>query len=89
MQRILLFSPIQCADNDIHDQTDRRRDSVDRGLLAAGFGFGIVLLILVFAAPADAAVADLLENVQRGERGEQQQEQALDGQYHISERGSG
>ena len=67
----------ECADDDIDDQTDRGCDRVDRALLTARLCLGIILLVLLLTASADHAVADLLQDCQRGERGKQQQEQSL------------
>lgn len=73
----------ECADDDIDDQTDRGCDRVDRALLTARLGLGIILFVLLLTASADHAVADLLQDCQRGERGKQQQEQSLN-RLHLS-----
>ena len=73
----------ECADDDIDDQTDRGCDRVDRALLTARLCLGIILLVLLLTASADHAVADLLQDCQRGERGKQQQEQSLN-RLHLS-----
>ena len=72
-----------CADDDIDDQTDRGCDRVDRALLTARLCLGIILLVLLLTASADHAVADLLQDCQRGKRGKQQQEQSLN-RLHLS-----
>ena len=73
----------ECADDDIDDQTDRGCNRVDRALLTARLCLGIILLVLLLTASADHAVADLLQDCQRGERGKQQQEQSLN-RLHLS-----
>lgn len=73
----------ECADDDIDDQTDRGCDRIDRALLSARLCFGIILLVILLTASADHAVADLLQDCQRGERGKQQQEQSLN-RLHLS-----
>ena len=70
----------ECADDDIDDQTDRGCDRVDRALLTARLCLGIILLVLLLTASADHAVADLLQDCQRGK---QQQEQSLN-RLHLS-----
>ena len=80
-QLLLYFA--ECADDDIDDQTDRGCDRVDRALLTARLCLGIILLVLLLTASADHAVADLLQDCQRGKRGKQQQEQSLN-RLHLS-----
>ena len=67
----------------LSDQTDRGCDRIDRALLTARLCLGIILLVLLLTASADHAVADLLQDCQRGERGKQQQEQSLN-RLHLS-----